>query len=138
MKVAVTASIINNSTKEGGGAPALTESTPRHPRFPVIDTSISLGINSLCYKVEACHMGNMVVYIYTDASTGSPLHGPSSKPLFLAHILTSDGRPTSKTLFPFLNSLSDGILLRLINSALWLMTGSICMLATATTVSPFP
>lgn len=64
--------------------------------------------------------------------------GPSSKPSFLAHILTSDGRPTSKTLFPFLNSLSDGILLRLISSALWLMTGSICMLATATTVSPFP
>ena len=54
------------------------------------------------------------------------------------HILICPGGSMFLTSTPFRNSAIPGIVPCLINSALWLMIGSIIILATATTVSPLP
>ena len=62
---------------------------------------------------------------------------PICKPVSI-HILISPGSERFLTSTPFRNSATPGIFPCRINSALWLMIGSIIILATATTVSPFP
>ena len=73
--------------------------------------------------------------LYAPALPSPPNH-PSQPTRNEPQIFTCCGSPISSTSTPSFNSLLDGIFPRLINSAHLLLTGSICIVATATTVSP--
>ena len=92
------------------------------------------GASVICKAVlhDSVSYGHMLLSSYKTPLPSHPLR------LISRHILISPGNPMFLTSTPFRNSATPGIFPCLINSALWLMIGSIIMLATATTVSPFP
>lgn len=95
--------------------------------------------NLICSSFSPSHVSyaQMLFSTYKAPLPSHAFHIFSSS-LISIHILVSPGKPMFLTSTPFRNSASPGIFPCLINSALWLMIGSIIMLATATTVSPFP
>ena len=111
---------------------------PLHSAYTLLHAACrnhSSGIESHC-TTKSTYVWNAGYAI--SRALLEPVCTTVSNSMSVTHIFTSAGNPTSSTFWPFLISLNPGIFPRLISSALWLMTGSICMLATATTVSPLP